>query len=805
VDVSAVEMAQNLALIGESGYFDEAYYQTQRTDLVRVPDLKRHYLEVGWREDLDPSALFGTSAYLSAYHDVRASGMNPLVHFVRHGMSEGREALPPGSDVPVGELAVAVAPSEADWAALPRARAATSPVVDVVIPAYRGFAETMRCIYSVLASAVRAEFELWVIDDASPEPALSEALDDLAADGRIRLFRNAANLGFVRTCNFAMQLHPTRDVVLLNSDTEVFGDWLDRLRAAASLPNVGTVTPFSNNAEICSYPVFLRDNARRLETSDAELDAVLARVNRGEVVELPTAVGFCMYVRRECLNTVGVFDESRFGRGYGEENDFSRRALCAGWRSVLAADVFVRHYGGVSFGPSKWERVQAAVRAVADVHPDYDDAVAAFIEADPIAPYRRRVDAARVRRATPGPTFLFVTHNRGGGTERHVVQMAERITADGGHVIFARADGGSGDELRFEYRSLLVPNLGTIDVTRDIGDFVSIAGELGVNHLHVHHLADFPAVAAEFFRVAAERLGIRYDVTIHDYFVICPRITLIDASGFYCGEPDESDCTRCASRDGSEFGTAPIWVWRDRYERFLRGARRVFVPDDDARRRMQRYFPALKLTIRPHPENPGVAQRPREDNDRWSRNPENVWTRRRVGVIGAIGPHKGSRVLLACASIARERGLPLEFVVIGTTDINAELAQAGVSITGTYAEDELQNLIANARLDLAWFPSVWPETYSYTLSAALDARLFPVAFDLGAIATRLRALGWGHLMPIEHFFQPERVANELATVVTSLFPVPANGKAAGAARTSFVADYYELSPDALKATTPVAF
>jgi GT2 family glycosyltransferase len=52
-----------------------------------------------------------------------------------------------------------------------------------------------------------------------------------------------------------MRLHPERDVVLLNSDTVVANDWLDRLLACADLESrIGTVTPFSNNATICSFP-----------------------------------------------------------------------------------------------------------------------------------------------------------------------------------------------------------------------------------------------------------------------------------------------------------------------------------------------------------------------------------------------------------------------------------------------------------------------------------------------------------------------------------------------------------------------
>ena len=128
-------------------------------------------------------------------------------------------------------------------------------MIDVIIPIYKGLQQTRRCVDSVLQNRQSAPFEVVAVDDASPDPEITGYLDELAAERRITLVRNESNLGFVQSVNRGMSLHPDRDVVLLNSDTEVANDWLDRLlRAAYAYPDVGTVTPFSNNATICSYP-----------------------------------------------------------------------------------------------------------------------------------------------------------------------------------------------------------------------------------------------------------------------------------------------------------------------------------------------------------------------------------------------------------------------------------------------------------------------------------------------------------------------------------------------------------------------
>ena len=265
--------------------------------------------------------------------------------------------------------------------------------IDIVIPAYRGEAETRACVESVLASRLEGPHEVIVIDDASPEPRLSAWLRGLSG---ITLIHHAGNRGFVATANEGMRLHPDRDVVLLNSDTEVAPGWLDRIAAHARKDErVGTVTPFSNNATICSYPRTLERNDLPKGATTASLDRAFACANPGLSAEIPTAVGFCMFITRECLDRVGLFDEARYGAGYGEEVDFCMRASRAGFRHVVAADVFVRHAGEVSFGNTGAERRARAQAIVDELYPEFQPRVRDFIARDPLAPLRERVDRAR--------------------------------------------------------------------------------------------------------------------------------------------------------------------------------------------------------------------------------------------------------------------------------------------------------------------------------------------------------------------------------------------------------------------------
>lgn len=297
---------------------------------------------------------------------------------------------------------LATAPQPAAHPALDRAR--FDPVVEIVVPIYGNLALVQRCLASVQSCTAPGAHHLTLINDASPDPEVRAWLHDFAVrNPAATVIENGRNLGFVETVNLGMRLAGRRDVVLLNSDTEVANDWLERLRAAAlARDRVGTVTPFSNNATICSYPVFCVDNLLPEGESTASMDNIFSAVNHGQAVEIPTAVGFCMYIRRACLDQVGDFDAASFGQGYGEENDFCLRASAAGWRHLHALDVFVYHEGGASFKEHRFALQARALETIRRLHPGYEDLVRAYVQRDPARPFREAIDAARSGRPVPG-------------------------------------------------------------------------------------------------------------------------------------------------------------------------------------------------------------------------------------------------------------------------------------------------------------------------------------------------------------------------------------------------------------------
>lgn len=385
------------------GRFDAAHYVAQlqqRSSATGVlpADPELHYLLAGARARYRPNVAFDPEVYAAAHPDVRVQGYEPFSYARAIGVFEARgpaDALP--ADIP---RPVRPHPLLRDILAYSATDTGSDHLIDVVVPVYRDLANTLRTLASVLAATDRARYEIVVVNDASPEPTIAEALEAMAVRGLITLRTNPQNLGFVASVNLALRVHSARDVILLNSDAEVFGDGLSRLIGHLErTPRAATVTPLSNAATILSYPIRLQDNHVPLELDARELDAMAAAVGRDAGnIELPTGVGFCMGLRRRCLEDIGPFDEAAFGRGYGEENDFCWRARGRGWTHLAATDVFVWHAGGGSFGAERETRVSHAMQVLAQRHPGYLPAVREFIHRDPLATARGRLDAARLRR-----------------------------------------------------------------------------------------------------------------------------------------------------------------------------------------------------------------------------------------------------------------------------------------------------------------------------------------------------------------------------------------------------------------------
>jgi GT2 family glycosyltransferase len=632
----------------------------------------------------------------------------------------------------------------------------TRPVA-IVIPVYGRTATVLACLDSVFAS-LTPPHRIIVVDDASPDHDLRQALDRLARERRIRLIRHARNQGFPASANDGMSAAAGHDVILLNSDTLVPPGWLERLRDACHATlDIGTATPFSNDASILSYPGPTGTNPLPDLAATRLLNNAARRANGHGVIAIPVGVGFCLYIRRDCIDAVGPFRADVFAQGYGEENDFCLRARHLGWRNVAVPGVFVAHLAGASFG-SAGRHLRARNDALLNrLHPGYDRLIAEFCAADPLAAARRRIDLLRWRAETRGCTgsAILITHDDGGGVERQVGVSAARHRAAGLRSIILRPElrTNSGPLVVIDGAAAGFPNLGYA-LPAEMPGLLRLLGATSPHLVELHHTLHHPPAILDL----VTRLGVPYDVFVHDYPWICPQVALVGPTRRYCGEPNRAGCEACVADAGHVIDEdISVRALRERSASFLAGARRVVAPSDDAAVRMRNYFPGLRLTVVPQEDDASIADPPR---------PQPRDERCRVCLLGAIGVHKGFDILLACARDAEERGLPLDFTVVGHTIDDARLLASGrVFVTGRFRQEEAVPLIRAQRASLALLPSVWPETWSFALTELWLAGLMVAAFDIGAPAERIRRTGRGLLLP---FGMPARGINNALLAAVGL-------------------------------------
>lgn len=731
---SVAREAERMELITAiAPHFDARFYCDENPDIARAKvNPVSHYVDYGWKEGRNPTAYFWTNYYLSSHPEVKLAGVNPFHHYLRHGRQNGLKPNPMG----VERWSRPVAPTDEQWAKLAPMTDQEHLNVSVIVPVYKGYDDSLAAIYSALCNPQKCKFDLIVVNDNSPESNLTEKLRALAQKGLFVYVENPENLGFVKTVNKALQMRPHNDVVLLNADTLVYGDWLDRLlQHAKNDSRVATVTPFSNNASICSYPDTNRANFLALECTLEQLDEYASVSNKGRSTRVPTGVGFCFYMRRSVIDEIGDFDLV-FGRGYGEENDFCMRALKAGYKNLFAHDVFVYHSGQVSFNEFRVEEYEPGQLALARKHPDYQSQVSAFIHADSALDARMRLDLYRLARHIGPRSAVLITIESSGGIPTHVERLAERLEESGMTTALLYVKNDTATIRLFDQgKNIYLPSLSPVNIKANVNLIAEFLDWLNPEIVHVHSFAIVNWTSANLLmKMLCDRSG-PFFVTLHDYDSICHRHHMVDREARYCDVMTLADCRICVRNDNAAVGVVDPAERKEAYRSFLKHAHQVFVPSEDTQKRLSHHFPGLSFVVREHEES---------FTDVAFLSPHAGRSTIRVVTIGAIGAHKGRDVLYSLALDAKLRSLPIEYYIVGYSSSEEKMREVNVVETGRYSTvAQCISMIEKLEPDFALFPSIWPETYCYSLSIAFALGLPPLVFDIGAQADRVKYEDFG--------------------------------------------------------------
>lgn len=606
----------------------------------------------------------------------------------------------------------------------------------IVVPVYSDVAATRTCLRSIMRTRRVGRDRVVLVNDNPADPTIAELLDAQERFDDVFVLRNGVNGGFIASVNRALGFATTGDILLLNADTELYPGALDELYAVLhSSPDIGSVTAMSNNATLFSYPHPSLTTQELDDIGWAELAAVALEQNAGGSVTIPTGHGFCMLIRRETLDEIGPMDMT-FGRGYGEENDFSVRACDRGWRHVLAGGVLVRHDEAASFGDAKTVLVEKNLAVLAQRYPEYHTRIGAFAVEDPVRCFRWSLDFHRLKRfADSGFHLQLMVANWLDGGMQHAATDIEAVVRPD-NIYTLRLMGTKEGQVVLQMDGMELHAVFQPDEAEQL--FEQLA-ELRLERVVVHHLLGFTATFVSALRTFIKRREAIFHV--HDLYYLCPRVTMIDASGEFCDGSSDDRCARCVELAGPHeayriTGLSPA-EHRALFRDVLVEARQVITPSRDTANRLATLLPGSRPIAIPHPQSGTVFPK----GARAGSDTE-------ICVIGAIGPHKGSATLRALARHARLNHPEFHFHVVGFTNIDDELRKLGnITVHGRYDANSLADKVEATGGRIALFLHGWPETFSYTLSEAASMGLIPVVPDIGAPAERVRAAGFGVVYP----------------------------------------------------------
>ena len=624
--------------------------------------------------------------------------------------------------------------------------------VDIIIPIYNAYEYTIQCIESVIKYTDLKNNNLILINDKSPDEKILPMLEEyMNLNKKIIVLNNKENLGFVKTVNKGMK-YSENDVVLLNSDTEVTKNWLLKIQNAAYMNKyIATVTPLTNNGTIASIPDFGADNCIPQNMTLEQYAEMVEKCSLNRFPQITTANGFCMFIKREVMNKIGFFNEITFDKGYGEENDFCYRALNYGYTHILCDNTFVYHKGSQSFKKENLTIERQAVieehmKALEEKYPAYVNRNSQFMQLNPIRDIQENIKINIELYGKKRVAFFINEWKENlemtGGSSLHVKDIILRLTSSNYacFVICPNYDELSRIEIylytdkikkliySIKTEQLIFGKLKFTENTyRNLLDKLFNAFKFDI--VHVHHFLfqtfDIIDIAKKYNSYAI--------ATLHDLYMLCPAINMV-YKGKYCEKIKTDNCKKCFL-DKYEITDDVLENWRENCYQTLKKFDKIIVPSENTRKIYNAVYKDLQIDIIEH----GVEIYNVEYKEKKDKNAINI------AFVGAMAVQKGSQVLEELIDINSKKDSNITIHLFGKTFENKlKEEKKNYIFHDEYKRGELSQLLINNNIDLVCMFTVWPETYSYTLSEVYMSHIPVLAFDIGAVADRLKKdkLGW---------------------------------------------------------------
>jgi GT2 family glycosyltransferase len=275
-------------------------------------------------------------------------GLKQFRHFFRRRF-KNKGSLPLGVNLPSWDMSSTI--PEVKLPIPPKPRECT---LDIIVCVHNAFEDVKRCLFSIMDNT-DGPFTLILVNDGSDEETTAFLTEFTDQHQNIRYIHNEKARGYTRAANQGLRSSTTDLVILLNSDTVVSRDWVNRMASTMfASEKIGLVGPLSNTASWQSIPDISEggdwaSNPLPEGLSIHDMADLVAKYSGQIYPRVPLLNGFCWMFNRELIKDIGYLDEENFGQGYGEEDDYVLRARKAGWKVIWADDVYVYHAQSRSF------------------------------------------------------------------------------------------------------------------------------------------------------------------------------------------------------------------------------------------------------------------------------------------------------------------------------------------------------------------------------------------------------------------------------------------------------------------------
>jgi len=807
----------------QSGLFDAGFYSLKNRDVQRkCVDPLDHYVKSGDKEGRDPNILFDTKFYREKYldnsdsnclihylesdangqyqtckgfdgkyyiennRDLKKPDINPLHHYLKYGIREGRLAVDPKRKIeirynanidknnsrllsnflerilsfftpfpkPTKKLANKSITKPSKNKTVKRQELVSvsgfmnaKPTCTIIIPVYNALNEVEACIKSVIKHTDLDKNNLIIMDDCSPDNRVEPMLKSFSSVDGIEIFRNEKNIGYTRNINRGISKSNSSDILLLNSDTIVTKNWLQKMQIAAYTDSkIGTVTAVSNNAGAFSVPQAGTNIIPEGITID-DMASLVSELHTCQYPDVPTGNGFCLYIKKDLLDSIGGFNEELFPRGYGEENDFCMRALRAGWRNIVDMKTYIYHVRTASFKEEKTQLIEKSKQILREKYPEYQALTKGIGASEVIKSFRADLEL-EIKESTASsrkikPTILYVLSTMTGGTPQTnrdlMTGVSEKydsyvLACDRKSIKIMKLEGV--DYKTIEQYSINDPILFWQHSSHEYREIVaSILFKYNIDLLHIRHIAwhdlSLPKIA--------KSLNIPVVYSLHDFYAACPSVNLIDKNAVYHPE------------GAIENAANPLWNdatclpmnqqlharWKDRMQESLSYADIYITTSDSAKEILQSNLPLLKNRNQHFHVIPHGRDFEKFENIEAGKTPSEYIN---ILLPGNIGHSKGARLIKEIKE--KDLNNKYRFHVLGkcTNEI-----KKFVTYHGPYERHMFNSRVRDINPDISAVLSIWPETYCHTLTESWAIGLPVLGVDLGAVGERIARHGGGWL------------------------------------------------------------